>query len=115
MSVLFQEQETTINFSRDGETAQIYTSDRTMMTRFDKFAERQDCPDWKLVKEIYSQDGELVGKMYETKKQLVSYRSHILEREMTEEQKKAGAERLKAWRESQKEAGGGDADADRPA
>ena len=98
MAVSLCEQETTINIMRDGETAQIYTSDTTMMTKLDKFVERDDCPDWKLVREQFSREGELVGKVYETKKQLVSFRASIVKRELTEEQRQALSERLKALR-----------------
>ena len=46
MGVSIAEQETSINIMRDSEYAEIYTSDSTMMTKYDKFAENPDCPDW---------------------------------------------------------------------
>lgn len=39
MGVSIAEQETSINIMRDSEYAEIYTSDSTMMTKYDKFAE----------------------------------------------------------------------------
>lgn len=45
MGVSIAEQETCITFSRDEEYANIYTSDTTMMTKYDKFAQSDDCPD----------------------------------------------------------------------
>ena len=38
MGVSIAEQETSINIMRDSEYAEIYTSDSTMMTKYDKFA-----------------------------------------------------------------------------
>ena len=102
MAVAIYEQETTINTKRDSDIAQIYTSDPTVMTRLDKSAKSDDCTDWKLVKEIYDMKGELVGKMYETNKRLVSYRSFIQTKELTDEQKEANAENLRLWRERQR-------------
>ena len=86
---------------RDSDTAKIYTSDRTVMTRLDRLAEREDCPDWKVTEEIRDTEGELVGKMYETNKRLVSFRSFLQSRELTDEQREAGAERLRLWREKE--------------
>lgn len=103
MPVILEEQETTINIMRDSELASIYTSDTTMINKLDKLAKSTSCPDWKLIKEEYDKDGNLVGKRHEVKKRLISFRSDTQTREMTEEQRKATAERLRKWRE--KEAG----------
>lgn len=61
MGVALYAQETTINIMCNSDTAKIYTSDRTVMTRLDRLAEREDCPDWKVVEEIHDTEGELVG------------------------------------------------------
>lgn len=45
---------------------------------------------------------ELVGKTYTTNKRLISFRAGIVEREMTEEQRRETAERLRKWRENNK-------------
>lgn len=105
MGVAIYEQETVVSFMRDGEKAKIYTSDSTVMTRLDKLAENEKCPEWKLIKEHYSQNGELVGKTYETSKRLVSFRSSIVSRELTEEQKAEAAERLRRMRQKNKDEG----------
>lgn len=86
MSVLLMEQETVINMSRLSEYAEIYTSDRTMMTKYDKLAESEDAPDWVCTGIQYDQDGELVAKTYRTKKKLISNRSSAPKREYSEEQ-----------------------------
>lgn len=104
MGLSLQEQETTINFYRDSELASVYTSDRTVMTKLDKLAESDEYPDWKLIKVNRSmEDKEIVSKVYETKKKLVSFRSNIVQRELTEEQKEAYRERAKHMLECKRE------------
>lgn len=100
MSLLLQEQETTINFYRDSDLASIYTSDRTVMTKLDKLADSDEYPDWKLIKVNRSiEDKEIVSKIYETKKKLISFRSVIVQRELTEEQRELYRERAKYMQE----------------
>lgn len=104
MSVSLREQETTINLYRDSDLASIYTSDRTVMTRLDKFAESDEHPDWKLLKVHHSMDdGEIISKEYETKKKLISFRGNIIQRELTEEQRAEYRERALRMLETQKE------------
>lgn len=103
MSVMLSEQETTINFYRDSPFADIYTSDTTVMTRLDKLAENQNCPDWQLIKVEKSRDGKIVGKCYRTKKRLVSFRSTIVERTMSEEEKEEMRFRMQKMQEARKE------------
>lgn len=102
MSVSIQEQETTISFSRDGEYADIYTSDTTMMTKFDKLAENTDAPDWECIEEVHDQCGSLCAKIYRTKKKLISARATVVTRELTEEQRQELSDRLRAVRNRQK-------------
>lgn len=98
MGVSIAEQETSTNIMRDSEYAEIYTSDSTMMTKYDKFAENPDCPDWTCTGIIRDREGNLVAKTYRTKKRLISARSVIVKRELTEEQRQEAAERLRAVR-----------------
>lgn len=103
MGISIQEQETTINFYRNSDIAQIYTSDSTMITRLDKLAESDDAPEWKLVEVHRSMaDGSIVAKTYETKKRLVSFRAAINQRELTEEQREELRERARTMVEAQK-------------
>lgn len=100
MSLSLQEQETTINFYRDSDLASIYTSDRTVMTRLDKLVKSDEYPDWKLLKVNRSMDDqEIVSKVYETKKRLISFRSNVVQRELTEEQREQYRERAKHMQE----------------
>lgn len=90
-----EEQETVINYYRDSDICTVYTSDSTVMTKLDKLADNPDLSHWK-IKQIYRlQNGELVGKTYETNKRLISFRADIGTRKLTEEQKRRASERMK--------------------
>ena len=91
------EQETVINFMRDCDIAEVYTSDSTVMTRLDKLVENPDAPDWNLKKEHYDQKNNLVAKTYTTKKRLISFRAATGENRMSEEQKEAARDRLRRY------------------
>lgn len=93
MGLTLQEQETTVNFYRDSDICTVYTSDSTVMTKLDKLAENPKAPHWKLKKEHKSQSGELVGKTYETHKDLISFRSDF--KKVSDKQRKAMSERAK--------------------
>lgn len=73
-----------------------------MMTKLDKLADpnNDNAPLWKL-KEVHRMSGtkEVVGKTYVTNKRLISFRSDIKTRELTEEQRQEAAERFRKWRE----------------
>lgn len=66
MGISCEEQETVIQISRNESTCNIYTSDITMMTRLDKL--------YRVIKE-YRYDGEVVAKIYETDKRMMSFRT----------------------------------------
>lgn len=90
--VTLEEQETTIQFSRIENTAHICTSDSTMKTKYDKLC-KNNPKYWKLI----SDDG--VFSKYEcTPKSLISARSKVTERELTDEQRQAMADRLREAR-----------------
>ncbi len=91
MSLSLSEQELHINAMRDEEFAIAYCSDVTWITKMDKLVEKS--PDlFKVVAETE------YGKTYRFPKRLISVRSSIVTREMTDEQKQIAAERLKAAR-----------------
>lgn len=95
MGLTVREQETTVNLYRDSDMCSVYTSDTTMMTKLDKFVESEDAPLWTL-KEVHRlSSGEVVGKTYETHKKLISFRKNVFKRDMTDEQRKEAAERMR--------------------
>ena len=92
MALSIEEQELCINATRDEDFATAYCSDRTWITKFDKLVEKS--PNlFEVVAETEN------GKTYKFPKRLISIRSSIVSREMTEEQKQLAAERLKNARE----------------
>lgn len=92
-SVSLDEQETVINMQRSSDIAEIYTTDRTMMTKLDRLV--NDNPDWNLKQEDRLQnDGTVVSKVYTCPKKLISFRAKQTTRILTDEQKQALRERL---------------------
>ena len=92
MALSIQEQEICINAMRDEEFATAYCSDRTWITKFDKLVEKSPA----LFEVIAETD---YGKTYRFPKRLISIRSSIVTREMTDEQKQLAADRLRNARE----------------
>ena len=92
MALSIQEQEICINVMRDEEFATAYCSDRTWITKFDKLVEKSP----NLFEVIAETD---YGKTYKFPKRLISIRSSIVTREMTDEQKQLAADRLRNARE----------------
>jgi hypothetical protein len=92
LALAIEEQEVCINAVRDEDFATAYCSDRTWITKFDKLVEKS--PD------LFEVVGETeYGKTYRFPKRLISIRSSIVTREMTDEQKELAAERLRIARE----------------
>ncbi len=92
--ITLEEQETTVNFSRMQDTVDIWTSDKTVMTKLDKLC--NTAPDfYKLTAEHKAQDdaGTIISKEYQiSDKGMLSFRSK--KTTLTEEQKRERAERL---------------------
>ena len=93
-NITLEEQETTINFSRTQDAVDVWTSDKTVMTKLDKLC--VTAPDfYKLIAEHRAQDdvGAIVSKEYRiSDKRMLSFRS--MKRNLTEEQRRERAERL---------------------
>ena len=93
MSLSMSEQEVHISATRDEDFATAYCSDNTWITKMDKLVSKS--PDlFEVVAETEW------GKTYRFPKRLISIRSSIVTREMTDEQKQLAAERLKSAREN---------------
>lgn len=85
---------THVNFNRNDDRAVIYTSDTTMMTKFNKLVEIAGT-EWKVEKvEKLSKTDEITGITYSCPVNFISFRKKNVEREYTEEQKAAIRERL---------------------
>lgn len=90
MGLPVNEQETIVQYNRDGSTATIYTSDTTQMTRLDKIYSRH---------KEHRNGGEVVAVEYIVEKGFIAYRSKRAKSSLTAEQKAAIGEKLKAARE----------------
>ena len=95
MSAL-SEQETTINYNREEKTANVWTSDSTVMTKFDKLCETAP-ENYRCIEVAKTRDGELLSKEYEiADKSLLTFRQR--KTVMSEEARQANAERLRQAR-----------------
>lgn len=94
-SVSPSEQETTISFSRDGKTADVWTSDVTMMTKLDKRC--AESPDYyTCTEDSRTLDGLIGSKRYTIKdKTLVSFRSKKSGKNMTDERRAKLSEHMR--------------------
>lgn len=95
MTLSIEEQEVCINAMRDEDFATIYCSDRTWITKMDKLVEKSPA-----LFEIVAETE--YGKTYKFPKRLISIRSSIVTREMTDEQKQLAADRLRNAREQKR-------------
>lgn len=94
------EQETTINYGRTDKEAELYTSDNTVLTKIKNMFDNNDC-EWKLKDVVKDQKGNVVGVFFVVPKKLISLRAKTVKSSLTEEQKRAAAERLKKSRSFQ--------------
>ena len=94
------EQETTINYGRTDKEAEDYTSDNTVLTKINNMFNSDDC-EWKLKDVVKDQDGNIVGVFFVIPKKLISLRAKTVKSSLTDEQKRAAAERLKKARSFQ--------------
>lgn len=97
MGIKVDEQETTINFQRNGEYAIICTSDTTVMNRLDKLAANEAYPRWSLSNVVKDQDGNIVFKYYKVDKKLISFRANRSHREMSEDRRQASIIRMQEY------------------
>lgn len=79
------EQETVINFNAGEPTATVYTKDKAVMRKLDKFVEE--------FPEIYKQIGQSkIDKTYSMPKSYITYRKP---RKLSEEQRESARQRMK--------------------
>ena len=91
------EQETTIQFDRDGEMASIWTSDSTVMTKLDKLVSDPESP-WECTRTDVDELGWVVCRAYQCPKWLISFKSK--KRTVSDSQRAILAQRLKEYREN---------------
>ena len=94
------EQETTINYGRNDEEAEVYTSDNTVLTKIKNIFSSDDC-EWKLKNVVKDKKGNVVSVFFSVPKKLISLRAKTVKSSLTDEQRRAAAERLKNARSFQ--------------
>ena len=92
------ERETHINMNSLGKTMQIYTTEKHIMRRLDRYVD--ESPNWKVV-DIGKLHGEIISKTYEAPRDLLLIRKQ--KRVMSEEQRQKAAERLRAFHNNKNE------------
>lgn len=96
------EQETSIVFERNSDKMTIWTSDNTIVTKLRGLMTKS--PEKYILRSISTYDGQPVAYEVEAPKEFLSFRSVRVTRTMTEEQRIANSERMKAMRAAQKAA-----------
>ena len=94
------EQETTINYGRNDEEAEVYTSDNTVLTKIKNIFSSDDC-EWKLKNVVKDKKGNVVSVFFSVPKKLISLRAKTVKSNLTDEQRRVAAERLKNARSFQ--------------
>ena len=93
-----EEQDTTINFSRNEKGAEIWTTDRMQFTRFDKLC--QTAPDYYKCLDVERVNGGIAAKKYYVSdRSLISFRTKKTKLNLTDEQRQKMVERLKHGRD----------------
>ena len=93
-----EESEVCVTALKSEDIANIYTSDNSYLTKFKKLIETN--PDaWKITQVVERSDGTVSGVMLQVPKKFISFRAVArVGRVMTDEEKTAAAERLRALR-----------------
>lgn len=93
-----EESEVCITALKSEDVADVYTSDNVYLTKFKKLIEAN--PDvWKIAQVVERSDGTVSGVMLRIPKKCLSFRAaERVGRVMTDEEKAAAAERLRAAR-----------------
>ena len=93
-----EESEVCVTALKSEDIANIYTSDNSYLTKFKKLIEIN--PDaWKITQVVERSDGTISGVMFRVPKKFISFRAvERVGRVMTDEEKTAAAERLRALR-----------------
>lgn len=94
-SIPTEEQETVINYSRMEKAVSIFTSDQTVITRLDKLCESS--PEFQVEEITISKvTNRALSKKYKiTEKRLISFRSGIFTKELSEEEREKRREIMK--------------------
>ncbi len=98
MGIALDEMETTISFSRTGAHAEVWTSDTTMYTRFDRLCKESPAM-YTCTDEARNRNGELLSKTYRiADKSMLTFRTKKKSFVLTDEEKAERAKRFEKVR-----------------
>lgn len=98
MGNALEEMETTISFSRTGAHAEVWTSDTTMYTKFDKLC-KENPTMYTCTEEARNRHGDLLSKTYRiADKSMLTFRTKKKSFVLTEEERAERASRFKKVR-----------------
>lgn len=80
LSLPITEQETVIQFCRDDERLNVWTSDNTIITKLQKCV-RAENSQWELKQIERDKDGKEYARIYLAPKNLLSFRTHKIKRD----------------------------------
>lgn len=89
-----EEQETVISWDRADRTARIYTTDRRYIGKLDKLYDRV---------RVYRNADGITAVEYEVPEKLISFRSGIVKKNLTDEQRRAKSEQMKKWHKERRQ------------
>ena len=95
MGLTRYEQEVLINFNAEEQTASIYTANPIWLRKMDKLATAHP-ENFKQIAEE-KLEGKIISKTYEFPKDLITIRSFKKKDTLSEEQRKAQSERMRAY------------------
>jgi hypothetical protein len=96
MALSRREQEVVISFDAEEDVAEIYISDPVWMRKLDKLVEQN--PEQFIPGKVECAEGKVIAKRYTFPKGLITIRTRAKVSTMTEEQRRAASERMKARR-----------------
>lgn len=97
MRVSIEEQEFVINHMRGDQFVDMYVSDTLYIGRLDKLV--QTSPEYYKCTKVWKNGDDVVGKEYRFPLKLLGFRKAPVQSNMSEEQKEAGARRMRMIRE----------------
>lgn len=101
MALCMTEQEFNILHSRGDRHVDMYVSDTLWMRKMDRLV--QESPEHYQCTKVITAKGEIVGKEYRFPVKMLLLRRRPVVCHLTEEQRKACAERLRKWQKLKKE------------
>ena len=93
------EQEVTISFNAEDDTAEVYAVDPVWIRKLDKLAEQN--PEQFAIGRTETGEGKIISKRYTFPKRFITIRSKDVKKELTDEQKENLSQQMRELRRKQ--------------